>query len=100
MSRCCQIGCEEEARFALRIVIPDLLSDETSAEGLLDLELCEAHLIHQLAIPMVRNFDLERFLWLVARWGTEPDFDCAYLEGVPIGGVDHQAFKAAAVLVH
>ena len=100
MSKCCQLGCREEARFALRIVVPDTLSDETSAEGLLGIELCEEHLGRQLALPYVRDFAIERLLTATSRWGTEPDFTCAYLESVPVDGIDHRAFKALVALVN
>lgn len=101
MTRCMRIDCQAEATHALKLVVPDARSSDTSAEGLLGVSLCATHCAEATAKPFLeRNPAIEALLCSVCEEGTEPDFDEAYIEGVPLGSLEHKAWQAAERVSH
>lgn len=90
---CMRVDCDREATHAVKLVVPDSLSDETSAEGLIGVELCQAHMDEARAWEFTGVGSAFSALvgWL-ARPGTVPDLSEAYVESVPVGSPEHRAF--------
>lgn len=87
-------GCRSGAAYGLRIVVPDLHSEETSAEGLLGAEVCARHMLQARSRPVILSDEMRANLWFCAAFMTEPDFGEAYIEDIPLGGVVHRAFRS------
>lgn len=90
--KCMRIDCDRKATNAVKVVVPDVLSDETSAEGLIGIELCDDHIHEAKAWEFSAWGVFKSMIGHIATPGTEPAVEEAYVEGVPIGGMEHQAF--------
>lgn len=98
MTKCMRVGCVSEATHALKLIVPDANTDATSAEGLLGVELCLAHIAEAQAKPFLDgNPAMEAVFRAVAEPGTEPDFMEAYVEPVAVGGVEYLAWQRQKV---
>ncbi len=89
---CMHIGCRSKATHAVKVVVPDRYSEEIASEGLLGVNLCGFH------IEAAAGWDLSGLkvfagtLRAICEFGTDPDVDEAFIEAVPIGSMEHQAF--------
>ncbi len=94
MARCMFISCPCTATHALKMIVPDSRSDDTAAEGILGVEVCEAHAERAAAGPFFdSNPALQALMRGFAAPGTDPDCDLAYVEGIPIESAEYVAFK-------
>lgn len=96
MGQCMKAGCLDRATHALKLVIPDTDTSQTSSEAVLGLDLCQTHVTKAKASDFLQAAG-EAFSEAIrncARPGTTPDFDNAYTEGVPLGTAEHQAHAA------
>lgn len=96
MGECNRVDCHEPATCAVRLVVPDLNSDETSAEGCLGIELCARHGTE--AQDWEFSGMVESFAPLMAKLaapGTTPDIPSAYVEIIPVTSSEHVEFMAA-----
>jgi hypothetical protein len=94
--KCMNKDCSAEATHAVRLVVPDTNSDETSASGPMGIELCADH------IREAETWDfggmemvLAAHVAKIAAPGTEPDIASAYVEAVPVTAAEHIAFMSA-----
>lgn len=94
--KCMRTDCQAAATHAVRLVVPDTTSDETSASGPMGIELCAAH------ISEAETWDfggmttvLAAHVAKLAAPGTEPDIASAYVEAVPITAAEHVSFMEA-----
>lgn len=96
MGECNRIDCRETATHAVKLVIPDANSDETSAEGCIGVELCARH------IADAESWEFESLAAILAPHvaklaapGTVPDLSSAYVEAIPVTAAEHVEFMEA-----
>lgn len=94
--KCMNRDCPREATHAVRLVVPCAVSDKTSAEGPMGIELCGDH------IGEAETWDfggmvavLAAHVATLAAPGTEPDIASAYVEATPVTAAEHVGFMRA-----
>lgn len=97
MKTCCHIGCGCEAAFVLKACIPNAHGRPLlAAEGLLGVEMCPDHAESaELDAEWLMHPAIQMLFRDVIEGGTEPDWDSAYLELVPINSPEHRAWLGA-----